>query len=108
MAKMRKAAGLIAALILVAFGLLAAQGLPLIGYIIMGIGAAAAIWQAKVLWGAREDPYDLNKLWERPEEADEPEYELLTDETGTPYCHNCGHAVPEPFARCPECGQSVR
>lgn len=108
MATLRKAAGLICALILMTCGMFLAGGIPLVGIPLMLVGLGAAIWQAKELYASRQDPYDLNKLWDRPAEDEEPDYELLTDEEGTPYCHHCGHAVPRPYAHCPECGNPVR
>lgn len=109
--ELRHAAGLIAALVLATLGFFLIAGAPLIGGALLVLGAGAAFWQAARLFRqrAREDPYDLNRLWERPppppEEADE---NAVDADEETLFCHQCGHAVPPAFARCPECGLRLK
>ena len=103
MATFRRTAGLIAALLVAAFGAIVLPGSRLIGAALLAVGIGAALWQIRELFDARRDPYDLSRLWERePEPPDEPD-ETLTEDEGTLYCHSCGHAVPRQFHRCPEC-----
>ena len=124
MSTFRRAAGLIAAVLLFAAGLsLVASGWLVFGIPWMIAAIILAFFQARRLYQTRkraEDPYDLSRLWDYgPPVADEEpnldpsdpfEEELLRerDESGTFYCHNCGHAVPDLFANCPECGQRLR
>ena len=110
MAALRQAAGLIAALILALAGGALVGGSPLLGGALLVVGLGAGAWQAWQLWQSRRDPYDLSRLWE--EREDEPEE--TADESGWDgeeaellYCHNCGHGVPPPHVRCPECGQTL-
>ncbi|MBC8102919.1 MAG: hypothetical protein H7Z41_10060 [Cytophagales bacterium] len=105
----RKTAGLIAALLVAGMGcLLYFSGLPLAGMPLFLGGMALVAWQGVRLFQSRRDPYDLNRLWEsEPEPGDEPDEDWHGDKD-TVYCHNCGHAVPEPFARCPDCGLTIR
>ena len=110
MQKLRRAAGLISALVLFLAGAVLIGPVPFLGLPVMLTGGAAAIWQAWRLWGTRpapSDPYDLSRLWEDDTLDEDPE-DMLTDEEGTLYCHHCGHAVAGPFARCPECGAKLR
>jgi uncharacterized protein YbaR (Trm112 family) len=113
-ANLRRASGLIAAVVLAAFGAALlfsaplAQDVPALGALLLALGGSAAFWQIRRLLAARRDPYDLSRLWDRepepPEEADE---EAVEDE-GTLYCHSCGHAVPRAFHACPECRRPLR
>lgn len=105
----RRAAGLIAALVLALAGGFFVVGSPLLGAALLVIGLGAGAWQAWRLWQNRRDPYDLSRLWEH-EEPEETAEEYPMEDNGEPellYCHNCGHGVPPPHARCPECGLSL-
>ena len=110
METLRRSAGLIAAVLVAASGSVLAFGAPGLGLPLLVIGALAAIWQGRLLLASRQDPYDLSRLWDRePEPPDGgPDEEDLVDEEGTLYCHGCGHAVPAPYAACPECGRRLR
>jgi hypothetical protein len=105
---LRRAAGLIAALLVAGSGGLLVAGAPAIGGLLLLVGGGLAAWQGWRLWQSRRDPYDLGRLQERepdpPEEADE---DAIVDPDGTTYCHHCGHAVPPPLRVCPECGRSL-
>jgi uncharacterized paraquat-inducible protein A len=105
----RKSAGLIASILVAGMGaLLLFSGMPLIGIPLFFGGLALAIWQGITLVQNRPDPYDLSRLWEtEPAPEDEPDEDWGEDKS-LGFCHNCGHAVPEPYARCPECGTTVR
>lgn len=115
MSQLRRSAGLIAALILALTGGVFVGGSPLLGGALLLVGLGAAIYQARQLFERqpRADPYDLNRLWEQPapepdDDAPDEEADALIDDDGTVYCYGCGHAVPPPFARCPECGRQLR
>lgn len=121
MAKFRRASGLIAAILIVAIGAgLSVTGAYFFGIPLVFLGLLLSVWQAYNLYKTRplpQDPYDLSRLWERdtydpvPEESLEQEAQVRaehSDSSGTLYCHNCGHAVPDLFAHCPECGQRLR
>lgn len=121
MAKFRRASGLIAAILVIAMGAaLTVTGAALFGIPLVFLGLIVAVWQAYRLYKTRPlppDPYDLSRLWEHdpyepiPEETLEQEAQVraeLSESSGTLYCHNCGHAVPDLFAHCPECGQRLR
>ncbi len=104
----RKAAGLIAAVLVVAVGTGLLLVTPIFGVMLLISGLALALWQALTVWRAREDPYDLKKLWDAPvplkdEDDDQPDESAL-DRDSMAFCHQCGHAVPLSYARCPECG----
>lgn len=107
-AGLRRASGLIAAVVLAAFGGALLFSAPPLGALLVAVGGGAVFWQIRHLLASRRDPYDLSRLWERepepPEEADE---EAVEDE-GTLYCHSCGHAVPRAFHACPECRRPLR
>lgn len=117
MATFRRAAGLIAAILLLVIGIgLAATGSPVLGLLVVLAGFVSGIWQVARLWRTRtrrSDPYDLSRLWDYDpsdpvaEEALEEEARRAAQAT-TLYCHHCGHAVPDLFAHCPECGQRLR
>ncbi len=101
----RKAAGLIAAVLVVAVGTGLLLVTPIFGVMLLISGLALALWQALTLWRAREDPYDLKKLWDAPVALDDDQPDESDLERGSlAYCHQCGHAVPLSYARCPECG----
>jgi hypothetical protein len=88
--------------------LLLFSGLPLAGLLLFFVGLVLAVWQSLAMARNRPDPYDLSRLWEtEPEPADEPD-EDWGDSKDLGYCYSCGHAVPEPYARCPDCGRPVR
>jgi len=113
MGTFRRAAGLIAALILLLAGGALVGGDPILGGALLVVGAGASVWQGWQLWKSRRDPYDLSRLWDDPLPGDEPEEEpdpdsFYTEDDGTLYCHGCGHAVPATLARCPECGRQLR
>lgn len=105
----RKTAGLIASILVAGMGcLLLFSGLSVVGVPLFFAGLGLAVWQGVTLARNRQDPYDLSRLWEtEPESPDEPDEEW-GDDTSLGFCHGCGHAVPEPYARCPECGRPVR
>ena len=108
MKSMRRAAGLVAALLLVLIGIVCLHGVMLpIGVALIVIGGVAALWQARILAQTREDPYDLKRLFDEAPTVDTPEEDVF-EEDGVPFCHHCGHAVANPFARCPTCGNQVR
>lgn len=113
MTGLRQAAGLIAALILALAGGVLVGGSPLLGGALLVVGLGAGAWQAWQLWRNRRDPYDLSRLWEHDSSNDEPEESADEDDwqgNGEPellYCHHCGHGVPPPHVRCPECGQRL-
>ena len=107
MAAFRQSAGLIAAVLVAAFGGLLAFSTPVLGAALLVVGIVAVLWQGRQLLDARRDRYDLSRLWERePEPPDEPDESDLEDD-GTLYCHACGHAVPRQFHRCPECNRPL-
>jgi hypothetical protein len=110
MEKLRRAAGFISALVLFFAGAVLVGAAPIVGLPIMLVGLAASVWQGWKLWQRRlppTDPYDLSRLWDEERLDDDPE-DVLMDANGTLYCHHCGHAVPDPYARCPECGSQLR
>jgi|GEM_PF-2547495 len=116
----RRLAGFIAALLVLAMGIAFwAGGLPLAGIPLCVVGVGAAFWQAKYLKQTRpkpEDPYDLSRLWdydpldpvdEEPLDTSSDLVRTTSDANGTLYCQYCGHAVPDLFAFCPECGNRL-
>ncbi len=105
----RKSAGLIASILLAGMGcLMLFGGMRLVGMPLFFAGLALALWQGITLTQNRPDPYDLSRLWEtEPEPADEPDEDWDGDKS-LGYCDGCGHSVPEPYARCPDCGRPVR
>jgi hypothetical protein len=105
----RKSARLIASILVAGMGcLLFFSGVAMVGVPLFVVGIALSIWQVIVLVQNRPDPYDLSRLWEtEPEPLDEPD-EDWGDNKELGFCHNCGHAVPEPYARCPDGGTPVR
>lgn len=110
MNRLRRAAGLIAALIVLAVGAGLLFAAPPLGVLLLVIGAGAAVWQGRQLLASRRDPYDLSRLWEpEPEDqADEGAVDAMdSDDDGTLLCHACGHAVPHPLRVCPECGRAL-
>lgn len=107
MATLRPWLAVVAGLLVAGMGsLIFFGGAPLIGGPLFVVGCGIAIWRGLVLWKSRPDPYDLSRLWDTDEPDDEPEEDVYVEDTV--YCHNCGHAVTRPFARCPECGMSLR
>ena len=110
MAQMRRMSGLIAAVLvlLMAGGFMFISPSPLLSACFIVAGVAGIIWQGKKLIASREDPYDLKRLWEQNDEPGEPEDDGQDAEDDTLFCHNCGHAVPQGFARCPDCGNRLR
>jgi hypothetical protein len=75
----------------------------LLGAAICGIGFGAVVWQGVQMWREREDPYDLNKLWDTP--PPEPDTPTKTSADATLiYCHRCGSSMSEVHAICPQCG----
>lgn len=114
MEKMRRASGLIAAVIvfLMGLGFMAVSPSPLVSAGLLALGAFGIVWQGRKLYAERRDPYDLSRLWERDEEPndepEEPENDDTNGEVDTMFCHHCGHAVPRPFVRCPDCGNPLR
>ena len=104
MSAFRRIAGLIAALVVAAFGAaLLASAVPLLGGLLLVLGVGFAFWQVRLLRASRRDPYDLSRLWEREPEPEEEADEDAVEDEGTLYCHSCGHAVPRRFHVCPEC-----
>jgi Predicted nucleic acid-binding protein, consists of a PIN domain and a Zn-ribbon module len=114
MAAFRRYAGLIAALLLALAGGVLVGGVPILGGLLLLLGLGLAAWQGWNLWRTRPDPYDLNRLWEEPfpdeplPEADESFPDEEDRELDLRYCHACGHAVPPPYATCPDCGRPLR
>ncbi|MCW3095469.1 MAG: hypothetical protein JWL77_1087 [Chthonomonadaceae bacterium] len=75
----------------------------LIGFTICGIGLGVVVWQGWQMWRERPDPYDLNRLWDKP--APEPDKPLETPaDEDLIYCHRCGVSMSEIHAICPQCG----
>ena len=108
MAKMRRWAAVIACGLLVLAGLgLVIGGLPLfVGLPLIAVGLVMGLWQARLLYQTRTDPYDLSRLW-TDTLPDEPEEDVVEDDA-LPVCHRCGHAVRPGYARCPDCGELLR
>lgn len=105
---LRRAAGLIAALLVIVIGVVLLPAAPPFGVLLLVVGAGAAVWQARQLLASRRDPYDLTRLWERePEMEDEADENAVSDDEETLLCHACGHAVPHPLRVCPECGRPL-
>ncbi len=78
-----------------------------LGFALFFIGGFAAFYQIRKLYHARQDPYDLSRLYEEaPTPLPEPD-ENAVDDDGTLLCHACGHAVPPPHTRCPDCGRPL-
>ncbi len=107
MSGLRRAAGLIAALLVLVIGAALLPAAPLFGVLLIVIGAGAGVWQGRQLLAARRDPYDLSQLWEREPEPEDEADETDMDDDGTLLCHACGHAVPHPLRVCPECGRRL-
>ncbi len=75
----------------------------LIGVTICGIGLSVVVWQSVQMWRERPDPYDLNRLWDKP--ASEPDQPLETPaDAKLIYCLRCGVSMSEIHAICPQCG----
>lgn len=107
MKRMRESVGLIAALLLTLLGGFL-TGSSLLGKILFVVGLILAVWQGLVLWRRFRDPYNLDQLWDSPFPEDIQPDEDHHFDPEMAYCHRCGHAVPEPYARCPDCGTAVR
>ena len=108
MTTFRRAAGLIAAILLMAMGGVLAIGVPPLGIPLLMVGMGAAVWQAHRMYAERSDPYDLSRLWDRePEPPAEADEESPQEDDGTLYCHSCGHAVPRQFHVCPDCHRQL-
>ena len=76
----------------------------LVGFTICGSGIGVVIWQSVQMWRERPDPYDLNRLWDKP--APEPDQPLETPaDKDLIYCHRCGVSMSAIHAICPQCGQ---
>lgn len=103
MGTFRRYAGLIAAMLLAAFGGGLLTTVPALGGALLLGGGILAAGQIRILRAARRDPYDLARLWEREPEPPEEADESAVEDDGTLYCHACGHAVPRPFHFCPDC-----
>jgi hypothetical protein len=108
---LRKAAGLIGAILVVAFGGALLLVTPIFGAMLGVAGVGLLVWQVRALWKSREDPYDLKKLWDAPvpiegDAIEEPDESYLEADS-LAYCHRCGHAVPDGYARCPGCGSPL-
>lgn len=107
MTTLRQAAGLIAAVLVAAFGFALMSASTFLGGGLVVVGAIIGVWHLRNLAQARRNPYDLSRLWERePEPPDEADETQVEDE-GTLYCHGCGHAVPHQFHRCPDCNRPL-
>jgi hypothetical protein len=107
-AAFRTGAGLIAAMLVLAFGGLLLPAAPPLGIALLLAGGGIAVWQARRILAARPDPYDLSRLWERePDPPSEAEETNLDEDNDILYCHSCGHAVPTRFHRCPDCGRPL-
>lgn len=104
MATIRKAAGLIAALILLTGGAFLMGVSTAFGAPVMALGAAAAAINIALLLRRRDDPYDLTKLYETdpmPEDGQEGP----RDKAG--YCPVCGGYIESPYKPCPRCGSAL-
>ena len=106
---LRRAAGLIAGLLILATGAALLGAAPPLGALLLITGIGAAVWQGKQLLAAHRDPYDLSRLWEQVPErpAEPPDDAVDPDDENTLLCHACGHAVPAPLRVCPECGRPL-
>ena len=74
-----------------------------VGLTVCGIGLGAVVWQGVQMWREREDPYDLNKLWDTPPPEPDTPAKAPTDATLI-YCHRCGSSMSEAYSTCPQCG----
>lgn len=113
MSSVRRWSAVIASLLIAALGwLLLFGGSPLFGLPVLALGLGLAAWKGVRIWRSRPDPYDLSKLWEREPEGYDPEIDQPEEEGEESrehaFCHNCGHAVARPFARCPDCGNPLQ
>jgi ribosomal protein L40E len=72
---------------------------------VAGLAAAVCIWRG---WTAnRQDPYDLNRLWER-DEPEEPHFDTVDAENvSAPYCGWCDEANAPGAQRCRGCGRPL-
>lgn len=106
MKQIRLWSGTIACLLVAAMGVsFVFGGMPAVGIPLTCAGLALGVWRGVIAWRGRPDPYDLSRLWEHePDEPDEDEFAVRD----LAYCHICGHAVAEPYARCPDCGNALR
>ena len=88
-------------------GLLAPGG----GWLTLGaVGLGAAGAGLIVHWWPRHraQRYDLNRLWERDPEPEEPwEDTVPHDEGAAPYCGWCDEANPPGVRRCVRCGREL-
>ena len=105
---------LIASVLVCAIGLRMALGpfpvgrLP--GVVLLLLGAYGAARAGSALSAAltqRSDPYDLRNLWNVKPPREEPAYDADANHDLI-LCHVCGHALPEAFGICPECGARLR
>jgi uncharacterized paraquat-inducible protein A len=98
---------LFAGLVLMGFGapLFLYHSLPamLLGLLICGTGLGVVAWQGWRMWQEREDPYDLNRLWDKPPAEPDKALEMRGDENLV-YCHRCGISMSEAHSICPKCG----
>ena len=98
---------LFAGLILMAMGapmlVFRNPAIVLVGLSICGIGLGVVMWQGGQMWRERPDPYDLNRLWDKPPPEPDKPLETPADEDLI-YCHRCGVSMSGIHAICPQCG----
>jgi uncharacterized paraquat-inducible protein A len=106
---LRRFAALIASLLIMATGVGLFLVQSIFGAMLAVAGLGLVVWQGVVLWRSHQDRYDLKKLWDSPVpmDGDDQPDESALEEDSMAYCHNCGHAVPLSYARCPECGNPL-
>jgi uncharacterized paraquat-inducible protein A len=93
---------LVAAVVLACLGggLLGVVSPP--GLIMVGVGLAIAGYQGVQMWRERPDPYDLSRLWDKPNLPEEPEEDGRLRELA--FCHRCGASMSTKHSICPQCG----
>jgi hypothetical protein len=97
MQSFRRAAGLIAALLLTLAGGFFIGGEPILGLALTIVGLIALVWQIRALLASRTDPYDLRQLYAPQYDEDTPIEEVE--------CPHCYARVGPPYDLCPECGR---
>lgn len=96
---------LVAALLVLSFGVWLLFPLPPVGFALIGFGLSLAVWHGIGLARERRGKYDLGLLraiHEKELNRDEPEEDRY--ERDMAYCHRCNLSVPDTHSICPECG----